>query len=177
MSKINQTVGSILVLAQSEIMDFVGKIATTAKALEANIHQASLSTLVHVEEFGDYRGVSALLNALPKGQRVQALAEWYRNFSDKALSIRLNEGVWQVSLKKGWKQECVFDIEGAAEVSYAEFSKEVAPKPMTVEKLLGMIKRVADQMDDAKAEPSARAVAADLLASHRAKVAAAVTIQ
>ncbi len=170
---------NIEIISQSAVMEVITKIATTAKALQSQIHQCAVSTLAHVAEHGDYRGVTALLNALPVGQRVQALAVWFQHFSDGALQIKKAEaGGFAVSLKAGWQDKCSIDIESAAATDYATFTKESKPNTFTVERLIKMIEDKANNTElnadgSPKVADAARAVAAKLVAAYRDMIKAA----
>lgn len=169
----------IEILTQTAINEVIQKIATTAKALQGQIHQCAVSTLSHIAEHGDYRGAAALLNALPTGQRVQALVVWFQHFSDGALQIKKAEsGGFAVSLKAGWKDSCSIDVEAAMLTDYAAFTKEAKPATFTVEKLIKMIEDKANNTElnvdgSAKVDPSARGVAAKLVAAYRSMIKAA----
>lgn len=172
---------NIEILSQKDTNEQIVKIATTAKALQGQIHQCAVSSLAHINEHGDFRGAQALLNALPNGQRVQALAVWFGHFSDGALQIKKAEsGGFAVSLKSGWQDKCSIDIEAACLTDYAAFTKEAKPATFTVEKLIKMIEDKANNVElnadgSAKVDPSARGVAAKLVAAYRdmIKIAAA----
>lgn len=158
------------ILSQSAVKDLIVTIGKTGRELQGQIHQAAVSVLDHTSKYGDYTGVANLLNILPNGQRVLALAEWFRHFSDGALTIRKSEtGSFVVALKKGWKDDAVFDINGAMLVTFADFTKEKAPVAVTVEKFIGSVERIANNMDDTKVTPSARLIAAELVGVYRAR--------
>lgn len=164
---------NVQILSQSDVNECVAKIATTAKALQSQIHQCAVSTLSHINEHGDYRGVTALLNALPVGQRVQSLVVWFTHFSDGALQIKKAEaGGFAVSLKSGWKDKCSIDLESASATDYAVFTKEVRPSTFTVEKLIKMLEDKANNTElnvdnTPKVDVAARAIAAKLVGSYR----------
>lgn len=175
---------NIEILTQTATNEQIMTIATTAKALQSQIHQCAVSTLWHINEHGDFRGAQALLNALPNGQRVQALAVWFQHFSDGALQIKKAEaGGFAVSLKTGWKDKCSIDIEAACLTDYAAFTKEAKPATFTVEKLLKMIEDKANNVElnvdgSPKVDPAARGIAAKLVAAYRAMIkAAAETVE
>src|ERR1700722_18713518 len=85
-----ETQMTIVILNQTDTATLIKSIGVTGHALQDNIHQAAVSCLDHAREFGDYRGALSLLNALPRGQRVQALATWFRHFSNKKLTFKLD---------------------------------------------------------------------------------------
>ena len=170
-------------LTQSAIGEVITRIATTAKALQRDIHVVACSTLAHVAEHGDYRGVLSLLNAMPNGQRVQALVVWYQHFSDGALQIsKGTDGGFAVKLKAGWKDSCSIDVATAMLTDYAAFTKEAKPATLSVEKLIKMIEDKANNTElnadgSPKVDPAARSIGAKLVAIYRdmIKQAAAAT--
>jgi hypothetical protein len=163
------------ILSQSAVMDAITKVMAGARALQGQIHQCALSTLSHVAQHGDFRGVAHLLNGLPNGQRVQALVVWYQHFSDGALQIKKANGSFSVSLKQDWQNKCTFDLEGADATDYAAFTKESKPAAFTVEKLVKWLESKANNMDDAEVAPETRGVAAKLVATYRDMIKIAVT--
>jgi hypothetical protein len=173
----------IEILSVSAIGEVLDKIATTAKALQSQIHQCAVSALAHTFESGDYRSVTRLLNALPNGQRVQALAVWFGAMSDNVLEIKKANGAFSVSLAAGWKDK-IGDraeqlLEVAMEQDYGSFTKESKPTAMTLEKMIKWLESKATASDD-DVEPAAKVVAAKLVTSYKAelsKFVATATVQ
>lgn len=161
-------------LSVSAVGEAISAIATRAKNMQHEIHVAACSVLSHVQEHGDYRGVVSLLNALPNGQRVNGLALWFQNFSDGALQLKKANGSWSCSLLDGWKDKCLFDVEGAMQVDFGSFSKEPTPKAMTLEKIVKWVESKANA-DDKEVEPSAKAAAAMMVAAYRERLTASLT--
>lgn len=162
----------IEILSVSAIGEVLDKIATTAKALQSQIHQCAVSALSHTFEHGDFRSVTKLLNALPNGQRVQALAVWFAHFSNNALAINKTSGAFSVVLdssKLGDEMQRLEMLEQAMEQDYGSFTKESKPTAMTLEKMIKWLesKAVANEDD---VEPAAKAVAAKLVATYKADV-------
>lgn len=163
----------IEILSVSAIGEVLDKIATTAKALQSQIHQCAVSALSHTFESGDYRSVTKLLNALPNGQRVQALSVWFTAMSDSMLEIKKANGAFSVALMSGWKDKLGDRAEQllavAMEQDYGSFTKESKPAAMTLEKMIKWLesKAVANEDD---VEPAAKAVAAKLVATYKADV-------
>lgn len=163
----------IEILSVSAIGEVLDKIATTAKALQSQIHQCAVSALAHTFESGDYRSVTRLLNALPNGQRVQALSVWFTAMSDNTIEIKKANGAFAVALVSGWKDKigdrAVQLLEVAMEQDYGSFTKESKPATMTLEKLVKWLESKATANDD-DVEPAAKAVAAKLVATYKADV-------
>lgn len=163
----------IEILSVSAIGEVLDKIATTAKALQSQIHQCAVSALAHTFESGDYRSVPRLLNALPNGQRVQALSVWFSAMSDNTLEIKKANGAFSVALAAGWKDKIGDRAEQLLEVAmaqdYGSFTKEAKPTAMTLEKMIKWLESKATAGDE-EVEPAAKAVAAKLVQSYKAEV-------
>ena len=162
----------IEILTVSAIGEVLEKIATTARALQSQIHQCAVSALSHTFEHGDFRSVTRLLNALPNGQRVQALAVWFTHFSNNALTIKKVSGSFSVVLdssKLGDEMQRLEMLEFAMEQDYGTFTKEAKPTAMTLEKLVKWLESKATAGDD-EVEPAAKVVAAKLVAGYKAEI-------
>lgn len=162
----------IEILTVSAIGEVLDKIATTAKALQSQIHQCAVSALSHTFEHGDFRSVTRLLNALPNGQRVQALAVWFAHFSNNALTIKKASGAFSVvldSAKLGDEMARLEMLEAAMEQDFGTFTKESKPTALTLEKLIAWVEKKAQANDD-EVEPAAKAVAAKLVATYKAEL-------
>lgn len=173
----------ITILSQSAVSELIAGIKTRAHTLQSEIHQAAVSTLDHAREHGDYRGALGLVNALPNGQRVQGLIEWFREFSSGKLVFKKgNDGAFTCELKKD-RKDADFLIEAAMDTDFGTLTREAKPRTVTVEALIKMIEQKANNTElntdgTAKVSPEARAVAASLVASYRtAVVKAATTVQ
>lgn len=163
---------TIAILTQAQVTAGLPALRASAVELEANIHQYAVSTLDHAREHGDFRGVLGLLNALPKGQRVQGLAAWYRNYSTNKLSLKFKDGLWSGEIRKD-RSDGDFKIAEAMAVTYADFTNEVAPKQLTMAKFLASIERVANNTDTLpsgarKVPENVAALAAEMVATVRA---------
>lgn len=160
----------IEILSVSAIGEVLDKIATTSRALQAQIHQCAVSALSHTFEHGDYRSVTKLLNALPNGQRVQALAVWFQHFSNDALTIKKVSGSFSVVYDSNKLPQNVEEmLESAMEQDYGSFTKEAKPTAMTLEKMIKWLESKATANDD-DVEPAAKAVATKLVATYKADV-------
>ena len=136
---------TIAILTPAQVTAGLPALRKAADELTDNIHQMAVSTLDHCREHGDFRGCVALLNALPKSQRVQGVAAWFRHFSSNKLSLKLVDGTWSAELRKDRaKDGSDFKVAEAMEVTYADFTAEVAPKALTMAKFIGSIEKVAN---------------------------------
>jgi hypothetical protein len=161
---------SIKLLTQAEALEQIPLLATDAASVQERIHVIACSTLDHVRAHGDTRGAVALMNALPKGQRVKALAHWFRAFSNSKLLMRADKatGVWAAELAKK-REDTDFNVDGACEVTFADFTIERDPVSVSVDSLIRNLVRTAnntdtfDGTDVPKVAPEARAVAAQIV--------------
>lgn len=94
----------------------IAKISANASKLQEQIHFAGLNAMAHALQHGDATIMQALYNALPNGQRREALLVWCNKYSP----IRVvQKGKKCGLLKEGVHKEYVpFDIEGAAASPY-----------------------------------------------------------
>lgn len=166
---------TITILTQSAVTEVIARIGSAAKTLQADIHQAAVSTLDHCREHGDYRGALALVNALPNGQRVLALVEWFQHFSTSKLMFKKSKdgAGFTAELSKD-RADTDFMVELAMATDYGSFTKEVAPKTMDVVALIKSLESKAnnDKLNadgSPKVSQEARAAAAFLVASFRSR--------
>lgn len=158
-------------LTQSDVTKAIITLRTDAASIQERIHLIACSTLDHVRAHGDTRGACDLLNALPKGQRVKALAHWFKHFStNKAVFLfDKQEQTWTCKLSKD-RKDSDFNVEAAMALNFAELTVEKEPVSITVESLLKNLARnstnaeMHDGTEVPKVDPAARAFAAKLLA-------------
>lgn len=135
---------SITLLNQSECGKRIKAIARIGARLQTEIHIVAVSTLAHIRDHSDYTLAVRLLDALPSGQRVKALAVWFGHFSGSAATFTLIKGEgWKCTLLKKRTPE-MFDIEGAAKTTFADLTEEKSPTTMTVKQVIAMLKKNAD---------------------------------
>jgi hypothetical protein len=140
----------------------IRNILHTGKALDKAIHTAACSALWHCREYGDTGFVAALLSAMPKGSRVKGLIHWIQEHSP--INIKpMSEGGYKVTAR-GWDKPEKWAFSAACAKPFWDFSVEKDPKPMTVEKLVAFLNRLADNDDTSKVDPEARRLAATLAA-------------
>ena len=165
------------ILDKATIGKKISRIKRTGQALQQEIHVVAVNTLIHIRDHGDYTLAINLLDALPNGQRVKALANWYRHFSGDAVTFNFapdGEG-WAGKLAKK-RDDSQFDIEGAIATTYGDLMPEKGYSTLTVAGVLSMLKRKANEDGlnkdgSPKVEPAARELMADLYvkASNAAK--------
>jgi hypothetical protein len=166
---------TIAILTPAQVLAGLPTLRKSAEDLTANIHQYAVSTLDHVREHGDIRGVTSLLNALPRSQRVQGLAAWFRHFSTNKLTLKLTGTAWTCELRKDRTDED-FKVAESMETTYADLTKEPEQKAITMAKFIGQIEKVAN--DTTTLKNGARKVpvevaelAAEMVRTIRAKAA------
>lgn len=129
---------------RSQIGSRVDRIVRVAGKVDAELHVVLCSILSHTAEHGDYTAILPLLNGLPKGQRVQAIALWLSHFSNKKMLAKIDNTSkqWKVELSKD-RTEADFDIIGAMAITFGEFTAEPVPTTMTVALLVKLLEKKA----------------------------------
>ncbi len=162
-------------LTQADVAIRIATLATAAKSLQEDIHVCAVSVLDHARAHGDTRGIVALMNALPNGQRVKGLAAWFKHFSSEKINLSVDKQTkaWTCELKKERAVED-FKVDEASEIDFGTFTVEVAPQTMTVAQMIKRIEKMsANDEENAdgspKIEPEARALAAELVSFIRTK--------
>lgn len=168
------------ILSVEECNKSIGEIRSNAKALQAVIHTVACSTLVHVRDTGDTRGMLALVQALPNGQRVEGLKAWYTGMSSGAITFGKNNdtGETTVKLAKDRKPE-MFLMEQAEATDFGSYTKEARPRTFTVEQLIKQLQAKADDTTlnvdgTPKVSPEARMLAGRMLKSYNDAVVKAL---
>lgn len=133
------------ILDQATCGKKIDRIRKIGKALQNEIHVVAVSTLSHIRDHGDYTLAVRLLDALPNGQRVKALAHWYGHFSNGLATFSFDKsGGWACKLAKARPAE-MFDIDGAYGTSFADLVAEKGYSTMTVDNVLAYLKRKSDE--------------------------------
>lgn len=150
----------IIILNKEQCGRTITRIARAAGKIQSLIHQVAVSTLVHARDHGDVTLIERLLNGLPSGTRVKALAHWYGHFSGNQLTAKDVNGKFTVAIAKG-RIEAGFNIEGAAVVTFADLTKESKPgKTFTMEQLVKKLAAWANE--EGELENGAAKVADDV---------------
>jgi hypothetical protein len=160
---------SIQRYTSAELVSVVKSLCGKASEVNNEIHVVGVNVLEHTMQHGDFTAGETLLNGLPKGQRVKALAFWFSKFSNDKLRFELVDGVYKGVLAKK-RDASDFDIEGAEAMHFADLTNEKDPKPATVKAILKALAGKAtnantfEGTDIPMVEPAARAFASRLLA-------------
>lgn len=162
---------SLQYISRGEISKRVATIVTSAVSLQSDIHLAACSILEHTREHGDYTAAETLLNGLPNGQRVKALAFWFRHFSNGKLTFKKDEATKSyVGVLQKAREDADFRMDEACETSFADLTNEQEPKSVTVESMVRNLSRSATNADmhkdgiTPKVTPEARALASKIIA-------------
>ena len=139
----------IKLLTQADVVKAIASLKTDAHSVQERIHVIACSTLDHIRAHGDTRGAVELLNALPRGQRVKALAYWYKEFSgDKAVFVLDRESkLWECKLAKG-RSDSDFRVEAAMATNFADLTTEKDPQSVTIESMLRNLKRQSENTEN-----------------------------
>lgn len=163
----------VKLLTQTDVATLIDTIRERATTVQADIHQAACSTLDHARAHGDWTGITRLLDALPNGQRVKALAYWYGFYSNGKVSLSRNKdtGAWQVNKDRfASRVDEDFKVADAMETTFADLTVEKDPKTLTLAKFLQSLSRTAtnaekfDGTEIDKVSPATRAFASRLVA-------------
>lgn len=154
------------ILDQSSCKSRIKRIKSLGARLQSEIHLVGVSALAHLRDHGDWTIATSLLEALPNGQRVKALAHWMNHFSNGAATFSHKGGAagWACKLIKNRTPE-MFDIDGAWKVSFADFTKEKDPKTLGVKEVLAYLKRKANDDGEVNGVPRVSDEARELFAS------------
>jgi len=154
-----------LIIGMANLRKEIGAIAASAAKLNERIHVCAVSCLAHVRDHGDWTPAALLCDALPKGQRVKALAHWFSHFSNGKLKLRETEHGYRATLAKD-RTAADFDIEGAMAVTFGDLTTERPPSIMTAEALLKVLARKASTREfDANGQRKATRASIALAAS------------
>lgn len=142
-------------IGEKKLQSNIKTIAKTGAKLSALIHLTAVQALVWASSLdkdgnvrNDARPMDQLLNALPKGTRVEGFKAWVYMFSP----IRWNGDEKVGVLKETAKTYKPYDIEGADACPFWEATKENEVKSLSPEALMALIKRETDKILSADAE-------------------------
>jgi len=157
---------TVSILSVAECRTAIGEIKGSARSLQDRIHTVAVSCLAHVRDHGDWTLATGLLDVLPNGQRVKALAHWFGHFSNGKAKFSLDKatGAWTCDLAKD-RTDGDFDVDGANEVTFADLTTEAEARTMDTKVFEKTMARYAnnDKLNkdgSPKVTPEARALAA-----------------
>ena len=135
-------------ISRSELSARVAAVCATATKAQAEIHACAVSGLEHTRVHGDYTSMEALLNGLPRGTRVKALAYWFKHFSNGKLTFKIDDKskAWVGNLSKD-RDNSDFKIDEAIATTFADLTNEKSVESVTVESLLKALRNKATNTD------------------------------
>jgi hypothetical protein len=105
----------------------IKSIANRGAKLDTDIQLAGLSVLAHIDQHGNVEVASKLFDALPKGARRNALAQWLITFGKlRVLDSRdkADQPALKAGLHFGYHKDRNTDLTGAAEKPWHQFKQE-----------------------------------------------------
>lgn len=110
----------------------IKSIKTRGKNIDKDIHETGVAIMQHAMAHGDYTRANRLVDVLPKSGRTKAFIKW---FSDHT-PYNWNEQEKCFKLPKNKDNRRVFLIDEAEKVPFWEYTAEVAPGIIDVDKCL-----------------------------------------
>ena len=166
----------VKLMTMGDTAKLIDSIAERGPTLQTDIHTAAVNSFNHAFVHGDNTLCTRLLDVLPNGQRVKALAFWFSHFSNGALTLSVDAETkaWKVNKDRfARRADLVPDVQGATdramETTFADLTAEKDPQTLTVEKWLKSLKRTAtnaenfDGTDIPKVAPALRALASNIV--------------
>ena len=127
------------------IQKAITSILIRGKKLDRDIHVAGVSCLQHIEEHGDVTLLNRLVEAMPKGSRVNALREWAECYG----KVKFNN---ETRCFDHCKKSSTL-LEDAIETSWVEFKPEPQYKTMNFQDELNkLIAKAYDRADTDKGD-------------------------
>lgn len=120
----------------------IKSIGTRGKQLDTDIHNAGVSCLYHAEQHGDVTLLTRLVEAMPKSGRAKALVAWAEHFG--LVTFNKEEKRFKVTKPKN-KQ---WDLEGANDVPFWEFTEEKEVGDLTIDALVKMVVNKVQKASD-----------------------------
>lgn len=93
-----------IIQGSSKLSALINSIAKSSAKLDATIHQALVSLLVHIRDHGDTTLLTRLFASVPKGSRLKSYFDWCEQFAPLKVK-RDKENFGQVTVKKGRSPE------------------------------------------------------------------------
>lgn len=129
----------ILLTTKTAILAAISDISVTGKKLDQMIWVAAVSVTAHADKHGDVTLANTLVDAMPKGSRVNALLGFLEAFGKFTYD--------EENKKLGFDKTKTTDIEGAQAQSWTAFKPEPPYQGMTLEvALAALIKKANDRI-------------------------------
>jgi hypothetical protein len=130
----------ILLTTKTAILAAISDISVTGKKLDQMIWVAAVSVTAHAEKHGDVTLANTLVEAMPKGSRVNALLGFLEAFGKFTYD--------EENKKLGFDKSKTTDIDGAQAQSWTAFKPEPPYQGMNLEMALAaLIKKANDRVD------------------------------
>jgi hypothetical protein len=118
------------------IVQAIEDIRATGKKLDNMIQVAACSVINHIEQHGDITLLNTLVEAMPKGSRVNALRDFLGTFA----KVTYDEATKSFAYDKAKKT----DLEGAQNIMWTEFAPEKPYVAFDLQALLASVLKKAD---------------------------------
>jgi hypothetical protein len=129
-----------IITSKAAIVTAIESIRTRGKKLDNDIWVAAVSVTAHAEAHGDVTLANTLIDAMPKGSRVNALLAYLECFGKFSFDDEKKVLVFDKSKKT--------DLEGAMVASWVEFKPEPPYKGLDLNiAILALIKKATDRLD------------------------------
>ena len=156
-----------LFTSKKDIVAAIEDIRATGKKLDQMIQVAACSVLSHLDQHGDISLVNSLIDAMPKGSRVNALRDFIGTFGKLKYSDAKKAFVYD---KAGET-----DLNGAQSIMWTEFKPE---QPYVAFDLKSLIASVIKKAETASSDANHKdEVDYDLLAQLRSVMAVETEIE
>jgi len=132
-------------------------IANRGKKLDADIHKFAVSAALHTAVHGQPHYVNKLIEAMPKGSRVNALREWFSLFgpveynSDTKLFVTDKDHAKQMVAELAEGHVVPTDIETGITTPWTDLKPEGGYKPMDfTAEILKAVGKAQDRLEKAE---------------------------
>ena len=130
-----------IITSKAAIVTAIESIRTRGKKLDNDIWIAAVSVTAHADAHGDVTLANTLVDAMPKGSRVNALLAYLECFGKFSYDDEKKELCFDKSKKT--------DLEGAQVASWVEFKPEPAYKGLDLNvAILDLIKKAVERSKD-----------------------------
>jgi len=121
MANATQVVKAIKFMDKAGIEKAIESVHNRGKKLDGDIQGAGLSILNHIQQYGEVSLAIKLFQALPKGSRRNALADWFMKFGKVTLNTdKASSKEFPFVFFKGGET----DLEGAAAMAWYDCKPE-----------------------------------------------------
>lgn len=129
-------------------------IATTGEKLTLTIHTTAIGVMEDAQQTGDVTLMVDLYNALHTSQRKRSFTVWLYDFSPIRLKMNDETGLADRKgsglLKEDSKMFKPWNIQGATDVTYWEYTRESAPTFLKASTLLKIVETATKRLERAE---------------------------